>query len=220
MLGTHPCPWLSPGPGAVLTCPGGEGGGDGGDGGRLRVAGSERHHVLGVRAQVGERGRLCAGPQALLLLLGCSWRGAGGIRGAQHTPSPAGKGCRGRAPCPGDIRQCQGWGVLGEAGMAARAGAPMGAPRAREGLPGAWLQPSARLGRGVCHPPPRAATAGARTRLRSQRQVGAHVGLPGHCAHFKPCTPKPPGTRTHTPALRLCMHSRAPQTAHERQSLW
>lgn len=29
----------------------------------------------------------------------------------------------------------------------------MGAPRAREGLPGAQLQPSAWLGRGVCHPP-------------------------------------------------------------------
>lgn len=56
MLGTHPRPWLSPGPGAVLTCPGGEGGRDGGDSGWLRVAGSERHHVFGVGAQVGERG--------------------------------------------------------------------------------------------------------------------------------------------------------------------
>lgn len=85
MLGTHPCPRLSPGPGAVLTCPGGEGGGDGG---LLNVAGSEHHHVLGVGAQVAQRGRLCAGPQALLVPLGCPWRGRwrgkGGHGGTAH----------------------------------------------------------------------------------------------------------------------------------------
>lgn len=85
MLGTHPCPRLSPGPGTVLTCPGGEGGGDGG---LLHVAGSERHHVLGVGAQVAQRGRLCAGPQALLVPLGCPWRGRwrgkGGHGGTAH----------------------------------------------------------------------------------------------------------------------------------------
>lgn len=55
----HPCAGNSPlspaepREGAVLTCPGSEGGGDGG---LLRVAGLQRHHVLGVGAQVAQHG--------------------------------------------------------------------------------------------------------------------------------------------------------------------
>lgn len=220
MLGTHPCPRLSPGPGAVLTCPGGEGGGDGG---LLRVAGSERHHVLGVGAQVAQRGRLRAGPQALLFPLGCPWRGRWRGKGGHGGTARAGPGREGvsagphLAPgMPVGARGGERWERLG---WRPGQGHPSERPGPGRGFQVRGSSPAPGWDGGL-PPTPHAEQPQGHARACALSPGQGHPWGPPAVTHTRASASSPARQSLraweHTRRLHASVRTRAPQPAHER----
>lgn len=85
-----------------------------------------------------------------------------------------------------------------EAGMWARAGAPSGAPEARVGLPGVWLQPSPWLGQESTAWPPYGAAMGAHARPPAIVHVQVHTLTLAHDASGSGIHRLHPRLYTHT----------------------